>query len=301
MQTDELSHFPVMVNEVLSFLKPKKEKIYLDCTFGQGGYSRKILESTKCKVCAIDRDLNSNKYAKILSQKFNNRFSFSNTKFSDLHFFLNKNNIKAIDGMVLDLGVSNTQLNDPHRGFSFNYNGPLDMRMDNINTRLTAETIINEYDEKELSDIFFYYGEERNSRKIANSIVEFRKKKKIDSTKMLSDIIQKINKYKFKHPATRVFQALRIVINEELNELEEALKISLEILTKNARIVVVAFHSLEDKIIKNFFKKNGCKNFNNDKTNSFRIITKKPITPSSDEIKINPRSKSAKLRVAEKI
>ena len=301
MQTDELSHFPVMVNEVLSFLKPKKEKIYLDCTFGQGGYSRKILESTKCKVCAIDRDLNSNKYAKILSQKFNNRFSFSNTKFSDLHFFLNKNNIKAIDGMVLDLGVSNTQLNDPHRGFSFNYNGPLDMRMDNINTRLTAETIINEYDEKELSDIFFYYGEERNSRKIANSIVEFRKKKKIDSTKMLSDIIQKINKYKFKHPATRVFQALRIVINEELNELEEALKISLEILTKNARIVVVAFHSLEDKIIKNFFKKNDYKNFNDDNKNVFRIITKKPITPSPEEIKINPRSKSAKLRVAQKI
>ena len=301
MQTDQLSHFPVMVNEVVSFLEPKKEKIYLDCTFGQGGYSRKILESAECKVCAIDRDISSHKYAKILSQKFNARFTFSNTKFSDLHFFLHKKNIKAIDGMVLDLGVSNTQLNDPHRGFSFNYNGPLDMRMDKINTKLTAETIINEYDEKELSDIFFYYGEERNSRKIANSIVEFRKKKKIDSTKMLSDIIQKINKYKFKHPATRVFQALRIVINEELNELEEALKISLEILTKNARIVIVAFHSLEDKIIKNFFKKNSYKNFNDDKKNVFRIITKKPINPSSEEIKINPRSKSAKLRVAEKI
>ena len=301
MQTDQLSHFPVMVNEVVSFLEPKKEKIYLDCTFGQGGYSRKILESAECKVCAIDRDLNSYKYAKILSQKFNARFTFNNTKFSDLHFFLHKKNIKAIDGMVLDLGVSNTQLNDPHRGFSFNYNGPLDMRMDKINTKLTAETIINEYDEKELSDIFFYYGEEKNSRRIANSIVEFRKKKKIDSTKMLSDIIQKINKYKFKHPATRVFQALRIVINEELNELEEALKISLEILTKNSRIVIVAFHSLEDKIIKNFFKKNSYKNFNDDKKNVFRIITKKPITPSSEEIRINPRSKSAKLRVAEKI
>ena len=301
MQTDQFSHFPVMVNEVVSFLEPKKEKIYLDCTFGQGGYSRKILESAECKVCAIDRDTSSLKYAKILSQKFDARFIFSNTKFSDLHFFLRKKNIKAIDGMVLDLGVSNTQLNDPHRGFSFNYNGPLDMRMDKINTKLTAETIINEYDEKELSDIFFYYGEERNSRKIAKSIVEFRKKKKIDSTTMLSDIIQKINKYKFKHPATRVFQALRIVINEELNELEEALKISLDILTKDARVVIVAFHSLEDKIIKNFFKKNGYKNFNDDKKNVFRIITKKPITPSSEEIKINPRSKSAKLRVAEKI
>ena len=301
MQINQLSHFPVMVKEVVSFLKPKPEKIYLDCTFGQGGYSRKILESAKCKVCAIDRDLNSNKYAKILSQKFNTRFTFRNGKFSDLPFFLNKNNIKAIDGMVLDLGISNTQLNDPKRGFSFNYDGPLDMRMDNINTKLTAETIINEYDEKELSDIFFYYGEERNSRKIANSIVEFRKKKKIDSTKILSDIVQKINKYKFKHPATRVFQALRIVINEELNELEEALKISLEILTKNSRIVIVAFHSLEDKIIKNFFKKNGYQNFNGDNKNGFRIITKKPITPSLEEININPRSKSAKLRVAQKI
>ena len=301
MKTDQLSHFPVMVNEVVSFLEPKKEKIYLDCTFGQGGYSRKILESAECKVCAIDRDISSQKYAKILSQEFNDRFTFNNTKFSDLHFFLKKKNIKAIDGMVLDLGVSNTQLNDPHRGFSFSNNGPLDMRMDKINTKLTAETIINEYDENELSDIFFYYGEERNSRKIANSIVEFRKKKKIDSTKMLSDIIQKINKYKFKHPATRVFQALRIVINEELNELEEALKISLEILKKNSRIVIVAFHSLEDKIIKNFFKKSGYKNFNDDKKNVFRIITKKPITPSPEEIKINPRSKSAKLRVAEKI
>ena len=300
MQANQLSHFPVMVNEVVSFLEPKQEKTYLDCTFGQGGYSRKILESAKCNVCAIDRDLNSDKYAKILSQKFNKRFTFSNTKFSDLHLFLNKNNIKAIDGMVLDLGVSNTQLNDPKRGFSFNFDGPLDMRMDNINTKLTAETIINEYDEKELSDIFFYYGEEKNSRKIANSIVKFRKKKKIESTKMLSDIVQKINKYKFKHPATRVFQALRIVINEELNELEEALKISLEILTKNARIVIVSFHSLEDKIVKNFFKKNSHKNFNDNK-NIFQIITKKPITPSLEEINTNPRSKSAKLRVAQKI
>ena len=301
MRTDQLSHFPVMVDEVVSFLKPKQERIYLDCTFGQGGYSRKILESTECKVFAIDRDSDSNKFARDLSQKFKTRFTFNNAKFSDLNFYLQDKNIKRIDGMVIDLGISNTQLNDPNRGFSFNCDGPLDRRMDNINTKLTAEIIINEYDEKELSDIFFYYGEERNSRKIANSIVEFRKKKKINSTKMLSDIIKKINKYQFKHPATRVFQALRIVINEELNELEEALKISLEILTKNARIVIVAFHSLEDKIIKNFFKKNDYKNFENPERNFFRIITKKPVTPSLEEIKINPNSRSAKLRVAEKI
>ena len=297
----DLSHVPVMINEVISYLNLKKKKNYLDCTFGQGGYSKKILEQSDCNVFALDRDMESLKFAKVLKKNYGARFNFEKEKFSNLESVLFKKKVNSFDGVVIDLGISNTQLKNPKRGFSFSHDGPLDMRMDQEKTDLTAEIIINEFSEKELGDIFFYYGEERNSRKIANSIVEFRKKKKIDSTKMLSDIIQKINKYKFKHPATRVFQALRIVVNEELNELEEALKISLEILTKNSRIVIVAFHSLEDKIIKNFFKKNGYKNFNDDKKNVFRIITKKPITPSSEEIKINPRSKSAKLRVAEKI
>ena len=290
MNHEQLLHFPVMVNEVVAFLEPKNKKLYLDCTFGQGGYSKKILESAKCNVFAIDRDIKSKKYADNFRDTFKTRFVFYNNKFSELYSLIKKQKIKAFDGIVLDLGISNTQLNDPKRGFSFTNNGPLDMRMNNVKDKLTAEIIINEFEEKELSDIFFYYGEERNSRRIAKSIIEFRKKKKIDSTMLLSQIIQKINNNKFKHPATRVFQALRIFINEELNELENILKISPQILNKNSKIIIVAFHSLEDRIIKNFFK-----------NNYFRIITKKPITPSENEIKNNPRSRSAKLRVAERI
>ncbi len=303
MNQEQLSHFPVMVNEVVSFLEPQNKKIYLDCTFGQGGHSKKILESAECKVFAIDRDLKSREYARKLVNKYKTRFEFDNSKFSDLYSLLKKKKINYFDGIVLDLGISNTQLNDPERGFSFMHDGPLDMRMDTSN-KLTAEIIINEFDERELNDIFFYYGEERNSRKIAKSITEFRRKKKIDSTKLLSTIIEKINNNKFKHPATRVFQALRIYINEELNELEEILETSVKILNKKSRIIIVAFHSLEDRIIKNFFRNKSFKETNNNKKASrgelLKIITKKPLVPSSNEIKTNPRSRSAKLRVAEK-
>ena len=300
----DLSHYPVMVNEVVSFLKPKDNNIYLDGTFGQGGYSKIILESSKCKVLAIDRDNESKYYAEKIKKKYGSRFFFIKDKLSNLEVLLKKRKINSLDGIVLDLGISNTQLNNPVRGFSFSNDGPLDMRMDSENIKLTAEIIINEYDEKELSNIFFYYGEERNSKRIAKSIVSYRKKHKINSTKILSDIISKINNNKFKHPATRVFQALRIFINEELNELEKILELSLKILNKNSRIVVVAFHSLEDRIIKNFFKKNSVLQINSlNNSNQYcdlKIITKKPVIPTKDEVKINPRSKSAKLRVAEK-
>ncbi len=300
----DLSHYPVMVNEVVSFLKPKDNNIYLDGTFGQGGYSKIILESSKCKVLALDRDNESEYYAEKIKKKYGSRFFFIKDKLSNLEVLLKKRKINSLDGIVLDLGISNTQLNNPVRGFSFSNDGPLDMRMDSENIKLTAEIIINEYDEKELSNIFFYYGEERNSKRIAKSIVSYRKKHKINSTKILSDIISKINNNKFKHPATRVFQALRIFINEELNELEKILELSLKILNKNSRIVVVAFHSLEDRIIKNFFKKNSVLQINSlNNSNQYcdlKIITKKPVIPTKDEVKINPRSKSAKLRVAEK-
>jgi 16S rRNA (cytosine1402-N4)-methyltransferase len=306
---NNLSHYPVMVNEVVSFLNPRNKKRYLDGTFGQGGYTKKILETADCKVFAIDRDLDSKCYAKKIEKRFKSKFIFNIEKLSNLDTLLKLKRIKNFDGIVLDLGISNTQLNNPNRGFSFSNDGPLDMRMDSINSKLTAEIVINEYPEKELSDIFFYYGEEKNSRKIAKSIINFRKKKKISSTKILSEIIQKINHERYKHPATRVFQALRIFINDELSELEEILKLSLKILNNDSRIAIVAFHSLEDRIIKNFFRKNGAKikskesDTNNKESSNIqlRLITKKPITPSLAEIKFNPRSRSAKLRVAEKI
>ncbi len=301
-----LSHLPVMVNEVVSFLNPKDEKIYLDGTFGQGGYSKEILKKANCKIFAIDRDHESRKFAEELKKRVGKRLIFNVEKLSKVNTLLKKYKEDHVDGIVLDLGISNTQLNNPSRGFSFTNDGPLDMRM-NTTEKLNAEIVVNEFSEKDLSDIFFYYGEERNSRRIARSIIEFRKKKKINSTLILSQIVKEINFSKFKHPATRVFQALRIYINEELKELEEILKLSLNILNNKSRIIVVAFHSLEDRLVKNFFKKNIPEKTRKPNLSSLdpkynlKIITKKPLTPSIEEIKINPRSRSAKLRVAEKL
>ncbi len=279
-----------MVDEIISYLAPEKLKTYVDCTFGQGGYSKKILEKTNCNIIAIDRDKDAIEHAKLLKKKYPKNFIFCVDNFSRLDQVLKKNDIKKIDGLIFDLGISNTQLNNPTRGFSFSNNGPLDMRMDIENLDLTAQKIINEFDQHNLSDIFYYYGEEKNSRQIARKIIEFRKKKEISTTFELVELIKKVNIYKKKHPATRVFQALRIFINDELNELDITLKKSLLFLKKNGKIITVAFHSLEDKVIKNFFSRN---------KGLLKILTKKPVTPNEKEVKINPRSRSARMRVAE--
>ena len=286
----KLKHHPVMVDEILSYLAPEKLKTYVDCTFGQGGYTKKILENTNCNIIAIDRDKDALEHAKLLKKKYPKNFIFCVNNFSRLDQVLKKNDIKKIDGLIFDLGISNTQLNNPTRGFSFSNNGPLDMRMDIENLDLTAQKIINEFDQHNLSDIFYYYGEEKNSRQIARKIIEFRKKKEISTTFELVELIKKVNSYKKKHPATRVFQALRIFINDELNELDITLKKSLLFLKKNGKIITVAFHSLEDKVIKNFFSRN---------KGLLKILTKKPVTPNEKEVKINPRSRSARMRVAE--
>ncbi len=279
-----------MVDEIISYLAPEKLKTYVDCTFGQGGYSKKILENTNCNIIAIDRDKDAIEHAKLLKKKYPKNFIFCVDNFSRLDQVLKNNDIKKIDGLIFDLGISNTQLNNPTRGFSFSNNGPLDMRMDIENLDLTAQKIINEFDQHNLSDIFYYYGEEKNSRQIARKIIEFRKKKEISTTFELVELIKKVNSYKKKHPATRVFQALRIFINDELNELDITLKKSLLFLKKNGKIITVAFHSLEDKVIKNFFSRN---------KGLLKILTKKPVTPNEKEVKINPRSRSARMRVAE--
>ena len=279
-----------MVDEIISYLAPEKLKTYVDCTFGQGGYSKKILEKTNCNIIAIDRDKDAIEHAKLLKKKYPKNFIFCVDNFSRLDQVLKNNDIKKFDGLIFDLGISNTQLNNPTRGFSFSNNGPLDMRMDIENLDLTAQKIINEFDQHNLSDIFYYYGEEKNSRQIARKIIEFRKKKEISTTFELVELIKKVNSYKKKHPATRVFQALRIFINDELNELDITLKKSLLFLKKNGKIITVAFHSLEDKVIKNFFSRN---------KGLLKILTKKPVTPNENEVKINPRSRSARMRVAE--
>ena len=248
--SDHLTHLPVLVDEVIDQIRPEKNKFYFDGTFGQGGYSKKILEKVQCNVLSIDRDPDSLNYAFNLKNKYPNNFHFEIERFSNIETILIKKKIKQLDGIFLDLGISNTQLNNPERGFSFSNDGPLDMRMNKDSNGITAEKVINEFSERKLSEIFYFLGEERNSRKISRSIIEFRKKKRIYSTKMLSKIIEKINFQKKIHPATRVFQALRIFVNDELLELENFLKKCLVHLNKKSRIAIVSFHSLEDRIVK---------------------------------------------------
>ena len=292
----ELSHFPVMVNEIISFIKPEDNGIYLDCTFGQGGYTKAIFKiSEKANVIAIDQDSDTKFYVEEIARKFKNNFFFFCNKFSEIDTVLKKIGQEQFNGILLDLGMSNTQLNNPSRGFSFEKDGPLDMRMDFKNNKLTAKAIINNYSEKDLANIFYYYGEERNSRKIARQIINYRTKEPINTTSELSKIIKKVNFDKFKNPSTRVFQALRIYVNDELNELEYFLNKSISILNRKGRIAVITFHSLEDRIVKNFIKKQS------ELSGQLKIITKKPVIPSTHEVKINSRSRSAKLRVAEKI
>ena len=282
-------HLPVMVDEVISYLEPKKINTYFDGTFGQGGYSKEILKFG-CKVIATDTDTHSENFARIIKKKYPEKFFFRMENFKNLEEILKFFKISKINGLTLDLGLSNTQLDSPSRGFSFRLDGPLDMRMNNKKGQITAKIVINEFSEKDLSDIFYYYGEEKNSRKIAKSIIVERNKKVIKTTTELANIVKRINFYNHKNPSTRVFQALRIFVNDELNSLEIFLRNCLSFLNKKSRIIIVAFHSLEDRIVKNFFKNN---------TGKLKIITNKPITPTKFEVQNNPRSRSAKLRVAE--
>ena len=292
----KLSHFPVMVNEIISFIRPQNNGIYLDCTFGQGGYTKAIFkESENANIVAIDQDSEAKIFVEEISKEFKNNFFFFCNKFSEIDTVIKKIDQAQFDGILLDLGMSNTQLNNPSRGFSFEKDGPLDMRMDFNNNKLTAKEIINNYSERDLANIFYYYGEEKNSRKIAKQIINSRSKAQINTTSELSKIIKRVNFDRFKNPSTRVFQALRIYVNDELNELEFFLNKSINILKKKGRIAIIAFHSLEDRIVKNFIKKQS------ELSGQLKIVTKKPVLPSPSEIKINSRSRSAKLRVAEKI
>lgn len=306
-------HIPVMSEEVKSFINPKKNGRYFDATFGQGGYTKKLIENSGCTILAIDRDPSSKNFALKLMKKFQKKFYFKNERFSNLDIALKYFKQKKIDGITFDLGLSNTQMDSPERGFSFTHDGPLDMRMnDSLDNELTAEIIINDFSEEDLSNIFYKFGEERNSYKIARAIIHNRKHGRIKSTKQLSDIVKKVKMKNSKiNPSTKIFQALRIFINKELEELEVALNKTIPVLNKNSRIVVVSFHSLEDRIVKKFMRKNSGYATNNYKhlpekeetkiKPKLKILTKKPILPSFEEIKTNPRARSAKLRAAEKI
>jgi len=312
----ENRHIPVMLNEVKSFIPVDKKINIIDATFGGGGYSKSILENFNVdKLIAIDRDPITKIFAKDLKKKFNN-FSLINGCFSKIEELVlsQKNNKKnEFDIIIFDLGISSNQLDNPARGFSFMLDGPLDMGMGN-NTKKVSE-IINTYSETELANIIYYFGEERFSRRIAKNIVTARKLKFIETTKELSKLIEKsfnlkkANKFKI-NPATKTFQALRIYVNDELNELSLALKKSIDLLKNKGKIIIVSFQSLEDRIVKDFLNHNSGKRWRSSRHYpeladegliTLKLITKKPIRPSEQEIIFNSRSRSAKLRVGEKM
>ena len=299
MSNKELQHKPVMCEEVLSILNPSDGCVYLDGTLGAGGHSRKILESADCSVVGIDKDPTAIELCRDLEKQYGNKFLSINGSFGNLSQHLNSIGIKKIDGILLDLGTSSMQLGTPERGFSFQFDAPLDMRMTQTGER--AYDIINSLSEDSLADIIFYFGEERRSRKIAKAIVNKRKIKKIKTTFDLNEIILSVKKANNKkiHPATKTFQALRIYINNELKDLYEAL-ISIEkVLSEKGRLVVISFHSLEDRIVKNFIRENSIPLRKYDPKNPDKIFVyenRKVIKPSEYEVKKNRRSRSAKLR-----
>ena len=308
------NHVPVMLEEVMSFIPTHKKINLIDATFGGGGYSKAILEEFKIKnLIAIDRDPISKIFFEELKKDFDNMELF-NQKFSKIDELLKNSEYleEKYDVIIFDLGVSSNQIDNPLRGFSFQKEGPLDMAMGSSN--LNAFEVINSFDEKKLADIFFEFGEEKFSRRIAKNIVINRTKKTIENTLELSDIIKKSvpfsNSSKKIHPATKTFQALRIFINDELNELKIALEKSENLLAKDGLLIIVSFQSLEDRIVKDFFNHKSGKRWRSSRhlpdladfgPTTLKIITKKPLRPKDLEINNNPRSRSAKLRVAKKI
>jgi len=298
-------HTPVLINEAINALSLKDEGIYVDATFGLGGYSKEILNKCNCSLLAIDRDPQAKEFAKPIKSTFKDNFTFINGKFSELLKFLKETNINKVDGIVFDLGVSSPQIDTKERGFSFKSDGPLDMRMSLEGP--TAEEFINKVEEKTLANIIYEYGEEVFSRRIARNIAKERLTNRIISTGQLATIIRKsipFSKQKI-DPATRTFQAIRIYLNNEIYELEKGLIAAEKSLEPDGILAVVSFHSIEDRIIKEFFLK--CSNNQsiskylpekNERKNSLEIITRKPISPSKKEIERNRRSRSAKLRVA---
>jgi 16S rRNA (cytosine1402-N4)-methyltransferase len=299
---DEQKHYPVLLKEIISIITPQYGGTFIDCTFGQGGYSKKILEFENTKVIALDRDIESEVKANKLKDKFDDRFLFKNIKFSQLNNLkLKKENIK---GVIFDLGYSYTQIKDPKKGLSFQSKGNLNMKMGLNN--YSAEDAINKLEEKELDKIFKFFGEEKESKFIARNIVKERLKNKIDTQTLVKIIDNTKRKKNFKiHSATKVFQALRILVNKEISELIFGLINATKVLKKDGVLVVVTFHSLEDKIVKYFFKSLSEKKsisryvpITEQAETLLKLKEKKAIVPSDDEIKENLPSRSAKLRYA---
>lgn len=305
MSLEKMKHYPVMLNQVLSIISPQHGGTFIDCTFGGGGYSQAILKFPKTKVLAIDRDKLTQKNANILEKQFPKRFNFCQEKFSNLNKVVEQNlNPRAV---IFDLGLSSFQLSDEERGFSFESKNFLNMEM-GIN-EYSAYDVINTLNKENLATIIKVLGEEKDGKIIANAIDKYRSKKTIKTSKELASIVndakKNYNKYK-KNPATKTFQAIRIFVNKELTELISGLIEATKLLSNGGILVVVSFHSLEDRIVKNFFslysnlKRNPSRYLpiKKNKSNLFKLVSKKPLVADLKEIKENIRSRSAKLRYA---
>ncbi|HEV7598776.1 MAG TPA: 16S rRNA (cytosine(1402)-N(4))-methyltransferase RsmH [Bradyrhizobium sp.] len=300
-------HVPVLGREAVGMLKLRDGGVYVDATFGAGGYSRAILDAADTCVIGIDRDRTAIAAGFDLVDRSNGRLTLVEDRFSNLAGVCAAHGVGAVDGVVMDVGVSSMQLDEAGRGFSFRLDGPLDMRMGRDGP--TAADVVASASEADLANIIYIFGEERHSRAVARAIVAARKQTPITTTRALAEIVAKVvwAKPGEIHPATRTFQALRIFVNEELDELHLALIAAERVLKPGGRLVVVSFHSLEDRMVKNFFAERG-------KTGggsrhlpetarfapSFSILTKRPVTADDDEVRANPRARSAKLRAAQR-
>ncbi len=289
-------HIPVLLNEAIEYLNPKPDENFIDCTLGFGGHTKAILEKTKPNGKVLGIEWDKDIFEQVKKQNIE-QLVLINDSYTNLKNIVQKENFSPVSGILLDIGISSFHIDSSGRGFSFQKNEPLDMRFSESQS-LPAKEIINKWPEQDLAEIFKEYGQERFARSIARKIVETRFQQPIETTLGLVEIIRKSfpRSYKFgkAHFATRVFQALRIAVNGELENLKAALPQALEILEKGGKIVVISFHSLEDGIVKRFFKENS-------KNGILQILTKKPLMPALFEIKNNPKARSAKLRAAIKI
>ena len=303
VKTAETYHVPVLLQESIDGLNIKSDGIYVDVTFGGGGHSREILSrlGKNGHLYSFDQDADAEK--NIIAD---DRFTFVRSNFRYLRNWMRYYGVEAIDGLLADLGVSSHHFDDETRGFSFRFDAPLDMRM-NKRAGKTAADIVNEYDEAKLADVFFLYGELKNSRRIANAIAAYRQQKRIETTGDLMAATEKMMRTeKEKKDLARLFQALRIEVNLEMDALRDMLNSASQLLKSSGRLSVITYHSLEDRIVKNVMKAGNAegkieKDFFGRVSSPFRLVNNKVITPQEDELQNNPRSRSAKLRIAERI